>query len=110
MAGQDEKGNAGLRHEVDNHYKRLVAFGVLTSLFSAGFQLSQPRSSGVLGYPSAGQIAAGAVGQQLSQLGADVTRRNLNVPPTIKVPVGYRFNVRMNRDLVFEAPYRPMRI
>jgi len=38
----------------------------------------------------------------------DVTRRNLNIQPTIKVPIGYRFNVRVNRDLLFEAPYRPM--
>ena len=44
---------------------------------------------------------------QVSQLGADVTRRNLNIQPTIKVPVGYRFNVRVNRDILFEAPYQP---
>ena len=24
---------------------------------------------------------------------------------TIKVPVGYRFNVRVNRDILFESPY-----
>lgn len=33
--------------------------------------------------------------------------RNLNVQPTIKVPIGYRFNGRVNRELLFEAPYRP---
>jgi hypothetical protein len=27
------------------------------------------------------------------------------VQPTIKVPVGYRFNVRVNRDIAFDAPY-----
>lgn len=108
MSGQDAKGYTGLRYDVDNHYKRLLGFGLLTSAFSAAFQLSQPRSTGVLGYPSPGQVAAGAVGQQLSQLGADVTRRNLNVQPTIKVPIGYRFNVRVNRDMLFELPYRPI--
>jgi hypothetical protein len=30
--------------------------------------------------------------QQLGELGAEVTRRNLNVQPTIKIRVGYRFN------------------
>jgi type IV secretory pathway VirB10-like protein len=35
MAGQDASGHAGLRHDVDNHYKRLVGFGLLTSVFSA---------------------------------------------------------------------------
>jgi hypothetical protein len=33
------------------------------------------------------------------------TRRNLNVQPTIKVPAGYKFVVRVNRDILFEAPY-----
>ncbi len=109
MPGQDAKGYTGLRHEVDNHYRRLLGFGLLTSLFSASFQLSQTRRGGLLGYPSAGEIAGSAVGRELSQLGADVTRRNLNIQPTIKVPVGYRFNVRVNRDIVFEGPYRPIR-
>ena len=107
MSGQDAKGYTGLRYEVDNHYKRLLGFGLLTSLFSASFQLSQSRRGGVLGYPSAGEVTGSAVGREISQLGADVTRRNLNVQPTIKVPIGYRFNVRVNRDIVFEAPYRP---
>jgi len=35
--------------------------------------------------------------------------RNLNVQPTIKVPVGYKFIVRVNRDILFEAPYEPVR-
>jgi type IV secretion system protein TrbI len=105
MAGQDASGLTGLRHDVDNHYKRLIGFGLLTSAFSAAFQLSQTRRGSVLGYPSAAETAGSAVGAQISQLGADVTRRNLNIQPTIKVPVGYRFNVRVNRDILFEAPY-----
>ena len=110
MAGQDAQGRSGLRHDVDNHYRRLIGFAALTSGFSAAFQLSQSRRGGLLAYPSAGETAGSAVGAELSRLGADVTRRNLNVQPTIKVPVGYRFNVRVNRDLVFEEPYRPARM
>jgi type IV secretion system protein TrbI len=106
MAGQDAQGYAGLRHDVDHHYKRLLGFGVLTSLFSASFQLSQSRRGGLLGLPSAGEVAGTGIGRDLSRLGADVTRRNLNVQPTIKVPIGYRFNVRVNRDIVFEEEYR----
>jgi hypothetical protein len=44
----------------------------------------------------------------MSQTGAMLTRRNLNVQPTIKVPGGYKFTVRVNRDILFDAPYRPM--
>ena len=110
MAGQDAQGRAGLRQDVNNHYRRLVGFALLTSGFSAAFRLSQSNRGGVLGYPSAAETAGSAVGAELSRLGGDVTRRNLNVQPTIKVPAGYRFNVRVNRDLLFEAPYRPYRM
>lgn len=107
MAGQDASGLSGLRHDVDNHYKRLIGFGLLTSIFSASFQLSQTRRGTVLGYPSRAEIAGSAVGAQVSQLGVDVTQRNLNIQPTIKIPLGYRFNVRVNRDILFDAPYEP---
>ncbi|MEO7144275.1 MAG: hypothetical protein ABI165_12330, partial [Bryobacteraceae bacterium] len=29
------------------------------------------------------------------------------VQPTIKIPVDYRFNVRVNRDILFDASYAP---
>ena len=105
MLGLDSHGNAGLRDKVDHHYARLVGFSALTSLFTAAFAISQQRNQSVLVNPSAGQVASGAVGQELSQTGAQMTRRNLNVQPTIKVPAGYKFTVRVNRDILFEAPY-----
>lgn len=40
MSAQDAKGNTGLRYDADNHYKRLLGFGLLTSAFSAAFQLA----------------------------------------------------------------------
>jgi len=109
MMGLDSHGNAGLRFKVDHHYKRLIGFAVLTSIMSAGTELSQSRQRSVLQYPSAGEIAGGAVGQETSQLGAQITRRNLNVQPAIKIPVGYKFTVRVNRDILFDAPYTALR-
>lgn len=105
MVAQDSHGASGLRQDVDNHYKRLVGLTVLSSVFSAGFQLSQTRGGSILQYPSPAQIAAGSVGQEVSQTGAQITRKNLNIQPTIKIPVGYKFNVRVNRDILFDSPY-----
>jgi type IV secretion system protein VirB10 len=105
MVGLDSHGNAGLRDKVDHHYRRLVGFSVLTSIFTAAFDISQRTSQSALTYPTPAQTAGSAVGQELSQTGAQITRRNLNVQPTIKVPPGYKFVVRVNRDIVFEAPY-----
>lgn len=108
MVGLDSHGNAGLRYDVDHHYKRLFGFAALTSAFSAAFDLSQRNTQSALTYPSVGDTATASVGREMSQTGAMITRRNLNVQPTIKVPVGYKFTVRVNRDILFDAPYTPL--
>ncbi|MBV9268859.1 MAG: hypothetical protein JO061_22005 [Acidobacteriaceae bacterium] len=108
MVGLDAHGNSGLRYDVDHHYKRLFGFAALTSAFSAAFDLSQRNTQSALTYPSVTDTASAAVGREMSQTGALITRRNLNVQPTIKVPAGYKFTVRVNRDILFDAPYQPM--
>jgi len=107
MMGQDIQGMAGFHDKVDNHYKRLVGFALLTSAFTAGIELSQRQNTSLLSTPTAGQTASSAVGQQLGELGTEVTRKNLSIQPTVKIPIGYRFNVRVNRDILFETPYIP---
>jgi len=108
MIGQDVQGFSGFREKVDRHYGRLIGFAVLTSLFSASAEVAQSRNRTLLTYPSPGELAASAAGQEVSEVGALITRRNLNVQPTIKVPIGYKFNIRVNRDIVFEGPYEPL--
>ena len=77
----------------------------MTSMFSAAFDLSQRQTYGKwLVYPSTWRHGKRSVGRELSQTGAMITRRNLNVQPTIKVPVGYKFTVRVNRDILFDSP------
>jgi type IV secretion system protein VirB10 len=105
MIGQDAHGFSGFRDKVDRHYTGLIGFAVLTSLFAAASEIAQNQNRSVLTYPSPAQVAGSAAGQQSSDLGAQITRRNLNVQPTIKVAVGYRFNVRVNRDILFDTPY-----
>ena len=108
MVGLDAHGNSGLRFDVDHHYKRLFGFAALTSAFSAAFALSQRNTQSALTYPSVSSTTGAAVGQEMSQTGAMITQRNMNVQPTIKVPAGYQFTVRVNRDILFDAPYQPM--
>jgi hypothetical protein len=44
----------------------------------------------------------------MSETGSAITRRKLNVQPTIKVPAGYRFTVRVDRDILFDGRYEPI--
>jgi type IV secretion system protein TrbI len=106
--GDDSEGAAGLRDQVDNHWVRIFSGALLTSLFAAGIEISQGQNSSVLTQPSYGQQIGQAVGQQVGQVGVEVTRRNLNIQPTIIVRPGYRFFVRVEKDLLFRAPYSAM--
>jgi type IV secretion system protein TrbI len=108
MAGLDVQGNSGLRDKVDHHYKQLFGFAVLTSMFDAALAVSQSRQQSVLIYPSAIQETESAAGREVSQLGTQITRKNLNVQPTIRIPAGYKFNIRVNRDILFEEPYQAL--
>jgi type IV secretion system protein VirB10 len=107
MSGQDSQGMAGFHDKVDNHYKRLIGSALLTSAFVAGISLSQRQNTSLLTTPTAGQTATSALGQQLGELGTEITRKNLNIQPTVKIPIGYLFNVRVNKDILFETPYVP---
>jgi type IV secretion system protein TrbI len=105
--GNDSQGGSSLRDQVDNHWKRVLSGALLTSLFAAGLQISQGQNNSVLGAQSFGQQLGAAVGTQVGELGQQVTRRNLNIQPTIQIRPGYRFFVRVEKDMRFQAPYAP---
>ena len=52
MNGVDDSGNAGLTGPVNNHYRRLIGFALLSSAFAAGIEVSQTRNSSAYGYPT----------------------------------------------------------
>ena len=71
MIGPDARGQSGLRYFCRSS-GRLLGFAVLTSLFSAGFQLSQNLPGTILATPGTGKNIAGAVGSQVFRLGVGV--------------------------------------
>lgn len=102
MQGADQAGYAGFRDKVDNHYLRIYGNAFLLSLFSAGIQLSQPDGNGSQGYDSQ-QILAAELGRQLGQLGIEMTRRNMDIAPTLEIRPGYNFAVMVNKDMILPA-------
>jgi len=98
-------GEAGLPGSVDNHLARAFGSAVLLSVLGAGAQLSQPQESAAFGTAaSTRQVAAAAVGQELSSVAIELLRRQLSVPPTIRIAAGTRFYVFLRGDVRFEEP------
>ena len=107
MPGADLAAVAGVRDRVDNHFVRTFGSALLLSAITAGVQLSQPQESAEGGAPSASQIAAAALGQEVGRTAAQVTRRNLDLQPTLEIRPGYLFNVEVTADLELPGPWRP---
>jgi type IV secretory pathway VirB10-like protein len=99
MPGADQSGYAGFHDKVNNHYWRIFGNGLMLSLFSAGIQLSQPQKNTGYGYDSQ-QIIAAELGRQMGQLGMEMTRRNMDIQPTLEIRPGYRFNVMVTKDIL----------
>jgi len=109
LALKDVQGQSGAKDQVDTHWRRAFGRALLLSAISAGVQLSQPQQTSPFAAPSAGQVAAGALGQELSNVALEILRRGMDVPPTITIRQAQPFNVFLNGDLVFDRPYEEER-
>ena len=105
MPGADLAAVAGIRDKVNNHFVRIFGSAILLSAVTAGVQLSQPQESADGGAPSASQIAAASLGQEIGYTTSAITRRNTNIQPTLEIRPGYLFNVEVTADLVLPRPY-----
>ena len=81
LVGTDAAGYAGLKDGVDWHWDRIVAGAAMTSLLGIGAELAAPanRTDGDR------IIIAGrdSLQETLNQVGQEVTRRNLDIQPTL---------------------------
>jgi type IV secretion system protein VirB10 len=106
MPAADPAGATGLQDRTNRHLARTFGAALLLSAFSAGAQLSQPDAySGALRTPSAQEVAAGALGQQVNATAGALIDRELRVPPTLVIRSGTGCNVVVSTDLVFPGPY-----
>jgi len=98
MPGVDAQGYSGLSDSVDNHYLRLLGGVVFSSVLGASAQLASGPNFQTVN-PEFGQLAIQGAARNTNEAGQEITRRNLNVQPTIEVRPGYRFNIFVNKDI-----------
>jgi type IV secretion system protein VirB10 len=95
LPGMDTEGHAGLEDQVDYHWGRIVAGAALSTLLGINSQLvAQNESNGsvIVATRDSAQDSVNQTGQQL-------TRKNLDVQPTLKVRPGFELRVLVKRDL-----------
>lgn len=105
LVGTDPAGYAGLEDGVDWHWDRVFAGAALTTLLGIGAELAAPENR----QDGDRVIIAGRDGLQdrVNQVGQEMTRRNMNIQPTLTERPGLPVRIIVNRDLVLR-PYRPL--
>lgn len=105
LVGTDPAGYAGLEDDVDWHWKRIFAGAVLTTLLGVGAELAAPENR----QDGNRIVIAGRDSAQdsINQVGQEITRRNMNIQPTLTARPGLPVRVIVARDLVLR-PYQPM--
>ena len=102
MPAADLQGAAGVTDDVNEHWWRLLKGAAIATLLAG---TSQGLAGNVSGYnPTVPQMFAAGAGGQINQVGQQLTRRDLQVQPTITVRPGFSVNLMVTKDIVL-APY-----
>ena len=102
MGGTDSAGYAGFKQKVDNHYSRLIGAALFSSVFVAAGKIATENYKNADGKET---LAAEAVMEQMTSLGARIAERNLNVASTLRILPGYRFSIIVNKDIAFRGAW-----
>lgn len=104
LGGTDPSGKAGLEDGVDWHWDRVMAGAALTTLLGIGAELAAPENRN----DGDRVVIAGRESLQdsVSRAGQQLTRRNLDIQPTLTLRPGLPVRVIVNRDLELR-PYQP---
>lgn len=105
LAAADPAGFAGLEDDVDWHWDRILAGAALTTLLGVTAELAAPDLSG-----GEGRVVVATrdgLHDSINQVGQEMTRRNMNIQPTLTIRQGMPVRVIVNRDITLR-PYRPL--
>jgi type IV secretion system protein TrbI len=105
LQGLDVAGRAGLEDGVDWHWERLLAGAGLSTLVGIGAELAAPQRGG-----GEGQVIIAAqqsVQDTVNEVGKELTKKNLDVQPTLTIRPGHELRVMVNKDMVLR-PYQPL--
>jgi type IV secretion system protein VirB10 len=105
LPGVDAAGYAGLEDAVNWHWDKLLSGAALSTLIGVGAELAAPQNR-----TDGNQVivaARGSVQDSVNQVGQEITKRNLNVQPTLTIRPGFPVNVMVTKDLVLR-PYQPL--
>lgn len=110
MPGADLSGYGGYRDQVNNHWGRVVGSAVLSTVFGIGAEYAAGQPTGVESAQtnlSLRQAAGQGAGEQIQNVGQQMTAKSMNIQPTIEIRMGQRYNIFVHKDLILR-PYQQL--
>ena len=101
MNGMDSAGYAGFEDEVDNHYFKVFGSAFLLTLLNGDMTISNGKLI----------IKSEDTNTQrrettIEKAAAKMIEKQLDIPPTITIRPGYKFNIFVTKDMILEPlPY-----
>jgi type IV secretion system protein VirB10 len=95
--GLDQAGATGIKDKVNNHYMEIFGASIALGVISGAAEATNLNQ----GYNESGTEAYKAgIASSLSQSGANVLDRFINIPPTITIREGHRIKVYITQDML----------
>ena len=106
--GLDQVGYSGMKGKVDEHWGRMITAALLASLFVTGAEVISPsednnRTGNEAKSP--GEIASEQAANAILEMSSNLMNKTMNIQPTITIRPGKRFNIFVEKDIVFPEPY-----
>ncbi|MCL4497311.1 MAG: TrbI/VirB10 family protein [Deltaproteobacteria bacterium] len=110
--GANTVGEAGFHDLVNTHFWQMFGTSLLLSIINVGSQMYGYNSGnmGSSAYGTSSPVTSSGLliqggSQALSTTGQNILQKYANIPPTIIIRQGYRFNVFVSKNMVIK-PYK----
>ncbi|MBB6147325.1 type IV secretion system protein VirB10 [Silvibacterium bohemicum] len=98
--GLDQAGESGVKDKVNNHYMEIFGASIALGVISGAAEATSFNQ----GYNETGSEAyRQGIASSLSQSGATVLDRFINIPPTITIRNGHRIKIYITQDMLLPA-------
>lgn len=106
MSGTDAQGYSGFRDKIDRKWLQTFGSAVLVAVIGTGIDMAVPQSSTLATQDTASDAARRNFAETFGRVADRTIQRNMDVQPTLEIRPGYKFNVLVDQDIVFQGEYR----
>ena len=107
FVGVDQKGSSGVKDKVNHHFLRIFGSALVLAVVTAGLESATDDDNFL--DDDFGDEFSESTAEVMARVVEQMTARNLNIQPTLRIRPGKRVNIFVTQDMLFDRPYRHYR-